>query len=87
MSVLSFCLELTLTRVARIAAEMSKESGQRTRGTFIPYRDSVLTWLLKDSLGGNAKTIMIASKSSLFTIHKSLCCSVITFFFTVAVPE
>ena len=32
------------------------------RKFFIPYRDSVLTWLLKDSLGGNAKTIMIASK-------------------------
>ena len=30
---------------------------------FIPYRDSVLTWLLKDSLGGNSKTVMIASMS------------------------
>lgn len=34
------------------------------RNIFIPYRDSVLTWLLKDSLGGNAKTIMIASESN-----------------------
>jgi chromosome segregation ATPase len=31
---------------------------------YIPYRDSTLTWLLKDSLGGNAKTIMLATISS-----------------------
>ena len=36
---------------------------QHTKGLpFIPYRDSVLTWLLKDTLGGNANTFMIASK-------------------------
>lgn len=28
---------------------------------FVPYRDSLLTYLLKDSLGGNSKTHMIAS--------------------------
>ncbi|KAM7204314.1 P-loop containing nucleoside triphosphate hydrolase protein [Rhypophila sp. PSN 637] len=28
--------------------------------TVVPYRDSILTWLLKDSLGGNSKTAMIA---------------------------
>eukprot|EP00826_Nyctotherus_ovalis_P038001 TRINITY_DN3520_c0_g1_i13.p1 TRINITY_DN3520_c0_g1~~TRINITY_DN3520_c0_g1_i13.p1 ORF type:complete len:748 (-),score=180.01 TRINITY_DN3520_c0_g1_i13:240-2483(-) len=32
-------------------------------GAFVPYRDSKLTRLLKDSLGGNAKTIMIACVS------------------------
>ncbi|XP_029568811.1 stAR-related lipid transfer protein 9-like isoform X2 [Salmo trutta] len=37
--------------------------GGGRRHCFIPYRDSVLTWLLKDSLGGNAKTIMIATVS------------------------
>lgn len=35
----------------------------KKKSVFVPYRDSVLTWLLKDSLGGNAKTIMIASET------------------------
>ena len=33
------------------------------KSKFVPYRDSVLTWLLKDSLGGNSKTAMIATIS------------------------
>lgn len=43
-----------------VSADMSEKGGVK-KNVFIPYRDSVLTWLLKDSLGGNAKTIMIAS--------------------------
>jgi len=44
-------------------AEISSKSGTLyQRSVFIPYRDSLLTWLLKDSLGGNSKTVMIASK-------------------------
>ena len=30
---------------------------------FIPYRDSTLTWLLKENLGGNSKTVMVATLS------------------------
>ena len=30
---------------------------------FVPYRDSKLTRLLKDSLGGNCRTVMIATIS------------------------
>ena len=33
------------------------------KSKFVPYRDSVLTWLLKDCLGGNSKTVMVATIS------------------------
>lgn len=34
------------------------------KSQYIPYRDSALTWLLKDSIGGNASTSIIISKRS-----------------------
>ena len=40
----------------------SSDSGERQeRQEHIPYRSSVLTHLLKDSLGGNSRTTMIAT--------------------------
>ena len=48
---------------------MSQDGGNtnlKKKAVFVPYRDSVLTWLLKDSLGGNSKTIMIASETKTF---------------------
>lgn len=38
-------------------------SDNNKKGAFVPYRDSKLTRLLKESLGGNTKTIMIACLS------------------------
>lgn len=38
-------------------------SDKTKKGSFVPYRDSKLTRLLKDSLGGNISTIMIACVS------------------------
>uniref|UniRef100_UPI00398F4C73 stAR-related lipid transfer protein 9-like n=1 Tax=Pristiophorus japonicus TaxID=55135 RepID=UPI00398F4C73 len=47
----------------------SAYSGSSRRQYYVPYRDSVLTWLLKDSLGGNSKTIMIATISPASTSY------------------
>lgn len=54
---------VTLGSVISALADISTSTGPKSKQVFIPYRDSVLTWLLKDSLGGNAKTIMIATIS------------------------
>ncbi|XP_048649400.1 stAR-related lipid transfer protein 9 isoform X3 [Marmota marmota marmota] len=47
----------------------SSRGGSSQRQSYIPYRDSVLTWLLKDSLGGNSKTIMVATVSPAHTSY------------------
>lgn len=52
---------VTLGTVISALAELSTSNSRKR--VFIPYRDSVLTWLLRDSLGGNSKTIMIATIS------------------------
>lgn len=36
---------------------------KKKRADHIPYRDSALTWLLRENLGGNSKTAMIAAIS------------------------
>jgi hypothetical protein len=50
---------------------MSSRSS-KLKKPFIPYRDSVLTWLLKDSLGGNSRTIMVASMGLLIILCRKL---------------
>ncbi|XP_031998354.1 kinesin-like protein KIF16B isoform X4 [Hylobates moloch] len=57
---------VTLGNVISALADLSQDTANtlaKKKQVFVPYRDSVLTWLLKDSLGGNSKTIMIATIS------------------------
>ncbi|XP_007451513.1 PREDICTED: kinesin-like protein KIF16B [Lipotes vexillifer] len=57
---------VTLGNVISALADLSQDAANplvKKKQVFVPYRDSVLTWLLKDSLGGNSKTIMIATIS------------------------
>ncbi|KAL3957780.1 hypothetical protein ACCO45_008358 [Purpureocillium lilacinum] len=52
----------SLTTLGRVIAALADPKQLRSgkRKDVVPYRDSILTWLLKDSLGGNSKTAMIA---------------------------
>ncbi|CAD5217128.1 unnamed protein product [Bursaphelenchus xylophilus] len=48
--------------ISKLAEEASRKKGKGGRSV-VPYRDSVLTWLLRENLGGNSKTAMIAALS------------------------
>ncbi|NWH40519.1 KIF1A protein, partial [Chloropsis hardwickii] len=39
------------------------QNKKKKKTDFIPYRDSVLTWLLRENLGGNSRTAMVAALS------------------------
>ncbi|XP_023660428.2 kinesin-like protein KIF14 isoform X1 [Paramormyrops kingsleyae] len=52
----------SLLTLGKVISALSEQFQTRKR-VFIPYRESVLTWLLKESLGGNSKTAMIATVS------------------------
>lgn len=48
-------INLSLTTLCQVIAALTDP-----KATYVPYRDSKLTRILQDSLGGNAKTVMIA---------------------------
>ncbi|PIK34401.1 putative kinesin-like protein KIF13B, partial [Apostichopus japonicus] len=49
--------------VGLVISALADQAAGKKKNNFVPYRDSVLTWLLKDSLGGNSKTVMVATIS------------------------
>ncbi|XP_069992038.1 kinesin-like protein unc-104 isoform X10 [Penaeus vannamei] len=53
----------TLGKVISALAEVTSKPNKKRKAEFIPYRDSVLTWLLRENLGGNSKTAMVAAIS------------------------
>ncbi|XP_015600896.1 kinesin-like protein KIF13B isoform X3 [Cephus cinctus] len=54
----------SLTTLGLVISKLAdRSSGVKNKDKFVPYRDSVLTWLLKDNLGGNSKTVMVATIS------------------------
>eukprot|EP01064_Diplonema_japonicum_P028809 TRINITY_DN4513_c0_g1_i3.p1 TRINITY_DN4513_c0_g1~~TRINITY_DN4513_c0_g1_i3.p1 ORF type:complete len:754 (+),score=230.40 TRINITY_DN4513_c0_g1_i3:1558-3819(+) len=55
-------INLSLTTLRRVIDVLLSNAKKRTKD-IPPYRESMLTWVLKDSLGGNSKTMMIAAVS------------------------
>uniref|UniRef100_A0A8D1IF74 Kinesin-like protein KIF14 n=1 Tax=Sus scrofa TaxID=9823 RepID=A0A8D1IF74_PIG len=51
----------SLLTLGKVVSALSEQAGGKR--AFIPYRESVLTWLLKESLSGNSKTSMVATIS------------------------
>lgn len=60
-----FTFSRSLTTLGLVISKLADQSNGKKSGNdkFVPYRDSVLTWLLKDNLGGNSKTVMVATIS------------------------
>ena len=52
----------SLSALGNVINALAENSGKKKK-KMVPYRNSVLTMLLKNSLGGNAKTAMIAAMS------------------------
>lgn len=54
----------SLTTLGKVISALAEnQTSKRKKSEFIPYRDSVLTWILKENLGGNSRTAMIAALS------------------------
>ncbi|XP_035209523.1 kinesin-like protein KIF13A isoform X3 [Stegodyphus dumicola] len=53
----------SLTTLGLVISKLADQSCGKTKDKFVAYRDSVLTWLLKDNLGGNSRTVMVATIS------------------------
>ncbi|XP_074656043.1 kinesin-like protein KIF13A isoform X2 [Tubulanus polymorphus] len=53
----------SLTTLGLVISSLADQAAGKSKNKFVPYRDSVLTWLLKDNLGGNSKTVMVATLS------------------------
>ncbi|XP_058066317.1 kinesin-like protein KIF13A [Anopheles bellator] len=54
----------SLTTLGLVISKLADQTGGgKNKDKFVPYRDSVLTWLLKDNLGGNSRTVMLATLS------------------------
>uniref|UniRef100_A0A8C5AJQ4 plus-end-directed kinesin ATPase n=1 Tax=Gadus morhua TaxID=8049 RepID=A0A8C5AJQ4_GADMO len=53
----------SLTTLGKVISALAENKKKKKVENHIPYRDSVLTWLLRENLGGNSRTAMVAALS------------------------
>lgn len=65
----------SLSSLADVIASLSAAQNGGKAPAHVPYRNSTLTWLLKNSLGGNSKTLMLLALSPMLTHQSESLCS------------
>merc|ERR1711907_163030 len=56
-------INLSLSALGNVINTLTEPKASGAQGRHVPYRDSKLTRLLQDSLGGNSHTVMICNVS------------------------
>jgi len=76
----STCINKSLLTLGKIISQLSERQVSTSTSVIsnnnhLPYRDSTLTYLLKESLGGNAKTAMLATVNSSSIFYDETLCT------------
>lgn len=49
--------------LGKVISDLADKAMGKSKGTIVPYRESCLTRILQNALGGNSKTLMICAIS------------------------
>lgn len=59
-------INMSLTMLGQCISILAEKSSGKGKGQIVPFRNSALTRILQNALGGNSKTIMVCAISPAF---------------------
>lgn len=59
----------SLMTLERVISSLACQDSESSNSATVPYKDSALTWILKDCFGGNCQTVMLAAVSPAASSH------------------